>query len=136
MAGTVPVACKAPHGYRLQLHDMVDHDEPVMGGGFRQVKRAVQIGERVRINGAAHPVDKAPLHQLIGGTALTHGVDADWWASWLKQNADTDMVKNRVIYAADKPSYVEGKAKELIKDRSGLEPIDPNRLPRGIEKAA
>jgi hypothetical protein len=135
MPGTVSVACKVPSGLHLRLFSMEDFSEPVMGGGTRTVKRAVETGQRVTVKGFAHPIDKAPTAQIAGGYALTPNVDADFFAAWLAQNADSAIVKNKLIFAADKPTYAESKAREQEEIKSGLEPIDPNRMPKGLEKA-
>lgn len=135
MPGTVTVACKLPNGLRLRVSKMEERQELVMGGGTRTVQMAVRIGEPVIVAGNAHPVHKAPTSQIFGGYALTHGVDADFMALWMKQNAGHPAVVNHLIFVHDKASMVEGKAKEYTKQRSGLEPIDPDNLPKGIQKA-
>ena len=135
----VTVASKLPWPVMLHVDEMVDVEEQVFGGGVRIVSRARQKGASVKINGMSHPVDKAPLHQIIGGYALTPNVDADFWATWLKQNSEpgkeSEMVKNRLIFAHEKSSYAESQSREQAAIRSGLEPIDPSKLPRGIQKA-
>ena len=132
---TVTVACKLPHGLFLRLFKMVEYSEPVMGGGSKIVPRAEQIGGAVTIHGYAAPFGKPPVAQVVGGYALTPNVDADFFAEWLKQNADHDVVKNNLIFANEKPESVHGKAKGRESIRNGLEPIDPNKLPKGIESA-
>lgn len=37
---SVTVGCKLPHGLTMRVFDMVETQEPVMGGGFRAVKVA------------------------------------------------------------------------------------------------
>lgn len=125
-AGTVvTVACKLPHGFDLRVFSMEDYQEPILGGGWKSVKRAVEVGQRHLLAGVSAPFGLAPVAQMAAGYALTHNVDADFFAKWLDQNADSDVVKNRLIFAAPKALDVEARAKENEKTRSGLEPLVP-----------
>ena len=106
-----------------------------MGGGTRMVKRAV-FDRRVTIKGNARRSDDP---RMSFGYALTHNVDADFWAEWLAQNKDSDMVRNHMIFAHVKTDEAKAMAKggEIL--RSGFEEIDPNNIPQEfkgrIEKA-
>jgi hypothetical protein len=133
MPATVTVVCKWSPGLDLRLFKMEDHSEPVMGGGTKTVQRAVPIGNRVKINGYAVPFGKAPTVPVISGFAVTPNVDAELFAEWMKQNADSDLVKNGLIFAHEKSGTAEGHARAHEKLKSGLEPIDPQHLPKGIQ---
>lgn len=132
----VTVALKHPNGIILRLFEMVETQEPVMGGGFRTFKLARQKGPQVRINGNAHPQDKAPLQPLAGNTgfALTYGIDKAFWDEWLAQNKDTDLVKNGLIFAHEKESNTTAQAKAHASLKSGLERMDPDNLPKLSDK--
>jgi hypothetical protein len=136
MAETVTVACKLPHGLILQNYRMAEKPVPILGGGTRVEKMAEPVGAPITIRGVAHEVNKAPTVQIIGGYALTPGVDAGFFAAWLKANADHDAVRNGLIFAHAKADDAEAEAREKSSLRSGLEPIDPSRLPKAIETAA
>lgn len=132
MSGNVTVACKIPNGLELRVMDSVDFDEPVMGGGTRTVKLHHQVGETIRIKGnsAAHGI---PI-VTHGGYALTSNVDADFWDKWLAQNEKMDMVRNRLIYATPREDSAAAKGREQAEIRSGLERLDPAKLPKtGVE---
>lgn len=133
---TVTIACKLPSGLLLRVFKMEESQEPVMGGGFRSVKVARQVGETVRINGCAHPQDKAPLQPIVQGTgyALTPGVDKEFWDTWLAQNKDLMAVRNGLIFAHEKEASTVAEAREKKSVRSGLERLDPDKLPSGLEK--
>lgn len=146
MGDTVTVACKIPNGLLLRVFDMVSSQEPVLGGGMRETRTAVQKGEQVKVSGPAIP--RGPdlneqvmegLPQLAGGYALTHGVDADFFETWLEQNKDSDVVKNGLIFAHSKPADARAESKEKTDVRSGLEPLaqskDP-RAPRNVKIAS
>jgi hypothetical protein len=144
MTGTVTVACKVANGLLLRLFKMVEDAEPVLGGGTRKIKRAEQIGEAVKINGpGAALFGRNPAYPVVAGYALTPNVDAEFFTEWLKQNKDHDAVKANLIFAYDKPADVEACAKEHEAQRSGLEPIDPEKpqkalkgIERGTKEAA
>ena len=130
----VTVACKLPHGLILRLFEMESANEPVMGGGYREVKRARQTGSTVRVNGNAVPFGVRPDHPIVAGYALTHGVDKDFFDEWMKQNRDSDIVKNHLVFAYERAESARDAAKDHAKQRSGLEPIEPDtdpRLPKG-----
>lgn len=134
MASTVTVACKLPHGLVLRNFEMITRSEPVMGGGTREVQFAEQRGEPVVIKGYATKWGEAPTIQISGGYALTKGVDAEFFDAWLEQNQDHDAVKSGLIFAAERVDYAADKAKERKDLRNGLEPIDPAKPMRGVEK--
>lgn len=129
----VTIACKHPGGLILRVFKMEDFNEPVMGGGFRTSQRAVKMEQQVVIKGPAVPFGVVPDFRIVGGYALTEGVPADFWAAWLKQNADSDLVKNRMIHAHESTSYMVGQAKEQRELRSGMEPINPTKDPRNVQ---
>jgi hypothetical protein len=135
MAGTVTVACKLPAGLTLRVFDMVDTFEPIVGGGMRTVKVAQERPERAIVKGWSHPQNMAPNVQLVEGFALTPNVDKDLWEAWKAQNEKSDVVKNGLIFAHEKPANTEAEAKDKKSVRSGLERLDPNKLPRGIQKS-
>lgn len=132
---SVTVGCRLPHGLTMRVFDMVETQEPVMGGGFRAVKIAQERPERVTLNGFSHPQNRAPNAQIVEGFALTYGVDAEFWNVWKAQNAQSDVVKNGLIFAHEKPVNAEAEAKDKKTLRSGLERLDPNKLPKGIQKS-
>lgn len=134
---TVTVGCKLPWGLKLRLFKMEPHDEPVMGGGMKSVSRAVQFRDPVVINGCAVAKGVAPEHPIVGGYGLTYNVNAEFFAEWLKQNADHPAVRNNMIFAQGKSASARDQAKEMRGLRSGQEPIaqrDDPRVPRGKVK--
>ena len=135
MAGpTVTVACKIPNGLFLRIFDFAEHSEPVMGGGTQTVKRAVQKGAQIKVNGPAVPFGKVPDFMQAGGYALTPGIDKEFFDKWLEQNADLDAVRNRLVFASEKAETTIKRAEDGASILSGLHPINPDkdaRIPRG-----
>jgi hypothetical protein len=128
-ASTVLVASKLPNSHLLQLHEM--HEVPEGSPtGTRMVKKAVKVGEPVRLNGSRTHFGVMPNHPVLPqGYGLTK-VDREFWETWLKQNKDSDAIQNGIIFAYEGLDGVEGRAKENAKAGvlSGLEPINPARL--------
>ena len=131
---TVTVACKLPHGLQLRVFDMVTIREPIMGGGFREVPVAQECPEQYVVKGNAHAQNMAPNAPITGGYALTFGIPKEFWERWVKDNAGSDVVKNNLIFANFKNDYVQGEAEDKKDLKSGLERLNPNKLPKGIEK--
>jgi len=138
MPGTVTVGCKLPNGLILRVFQMADSQE-MSPLGVRDVKVARDTGKHIRINGNAAPKGRSPTDAagnyipIIGGYALTHGVDADLWDAWFAANKDTDMVRNGMIFAHAKTSEVEAAARGNEARKSGLEPMDTQgdvRMPK------
>jgi hypothetical protein len=133
MPGVVTVACKVPNGLILRLFKMVDFEEPVIGGGIRTSKRGQPDMSKppVLVNGPGGiGFGHAPKCQIADGYGLTPNVDADFFAEWMRQNADLDAVKNRMIFAHEKQDTITKMARDNEKRRSGMEPIEPGSDPR------
>jgi hypothetical protein len=140
---TVTVACKMPHGMLLRLFVFEDHNELVLGGGMKTIKRAVQVGEMVRLNGYAVPHGQERITPVAGGFGLTV-VDAEFMEKWMEDNQDLDAVKNGLIFVHESNEMAVGQAKEYKGLRNGLEPLDPDtkkngrfvdpRIPQKVEK--
>lgn len=124
--GTVTVACKLPHGFQMKVYEFEDGEEPLMGGGVKKTKLAIQVGDTIVLRGNAAPYGEGPRASVVGGFALTPNVPADFFATWLEQNHDADVVKKKLIFAAPK-SEVRDVAKEHRASRSGLERIDVSK---------
>lgn len=132
---TVTIACKLPHGIVLRAFHMAEVSEPVMGGGSREVKKAQQIPGEFTVLGVSFPQNGAPRGRMEFGFALTMGCPRELWERWLKDNKDTPMVKNGLIFAHGSEKSAVSEAREKEAQRSGFERLDPNKLPKGIEKA-
>ena len=132
MSGTtVSVACKMPNGVILRLYDFVDSFEQILGagGGMRktQIARRRPIPDVV-LKGFALPRNNG--HEAFDanvqhGCGLTHNVDASFWEEWLTQNADSDLIKNGIVFSQTKVETIKSEAKERAEQKSGLEPLNP-----------
>lgn len=136
---TVAVASKMPNGLILRLFRFEPFSEPVLGGGHREGKRAVQTGDEYILHGTAFSLERAkmgdfPRHQVAGGFSITTGIPRDFWDEWLSQNEKSDMVRNGLIFAYDTEMKTRDAAVEREGLRSGLEPLDPDNLPRDVRR--
>jgi hypothetical protein len=129
----VTVASKLPMNIELQL---CQPRTAAVTGQFGSVKETVhvRVGEIHVIRGTAYPVGQTPkgfprrqamIEDEAGGYALTPKVPAEFWAEWLKQNADTDMVRNGIIKAQPDLESLEADAAEHAKVDCGLGPLNP-----------
>lgn len=124
---TVTIALKHPHGLILRLHKMVEEHESTPLG-FRSMKIARCTGQSVTLRGYSERRSAVPPAATAGAFAFTYGVPKDFWEEWLKQNAEHPYVKEGLIFAAsdNKAADQASERKEL---RSGLEPLNPEKLP-------
>lgn len=127
---TVTVACKLPHGLELRLFQMVETPEPVMGGGSRIVEMARPIATTVKLNGFSNPVNASPKSLTYGGYGMTYNVNKEFFEQWLAQNADSDIVKNDLIFALENHEDAHEMAVDQKDVLSGLECIDPTKVMR------
>lgn len=132
---TVTVACKLPNGLRLRIFDMRKTQELVMGGGSRDVKQAFELPTAYTVYGNSHPQNAAPGCPILQGFALTHGIPKDFWDKWHEQNKTSDLVTRGLIFAHEKADVVNAQAEEKKAVRSNLERLDPNKLPKGIQRS-
>ena len=119
----VKVGCKMPNGIILRLDNMVETQEPMFGGGFRNVKTAQQVAS-VQLFGTAVPFGAERPCLIVGGYAITNNVSGEFMEKWLEQHKDSDLVRNKIIIVHDRDT--DGLARENKSVRSNLEPLDPN----------
>lgn len=139
-AGTkIIVASKLPMA--LELQHCVKRTMQMKNGNTAWKEDVwVKSGQIVVINGTSYPNGQLPdgmpdRPQMRSGAALTYGVDKDFFDKWLEQNKDSEMVKNGLIFAAEKGEDVSAEARARVKTLSGLEPLNPEgdrRMPKKI----
>lgn len=120
----VTIACKHPPGVILRLFKTRMQMVPVLGGGMREEAIAEVIGDPIVIHGPQKPFGAEPKCIVVAGYALTSNVPIETWQEWKKQNADSDLLKNKLLFAYETPERATAAAKEHAKVRSGLEPLD------------
>lgn len=127
---TVTVGCKLPHGLVLRVFRTIEVDVPVMGGGVRKEPKNEPLEQTYTVYGWAHPQNAAPHCTIIGGYALTGNIPKEHWDLWLSQNKKSAMVVNGLIFAQNTAASAKDKAKDGRDERSGLERLNPQKLPR------
>jgi hypothetical protein len=122
MAGnTLTVACKLPHGLVLQ------NSRAIMDG--KKVLKWIKEGPEVVIKGCATHVGQPITKEIASGFALTHGVDAEFFRTWIEHHAEFPAVKEGLIFAYETAEAVAGEAKDKAELESGFEPLDPDKMP-------
>lgn len=106
MAATVTVGCKLPNGLILELGD-----------------------KRVTVKGANSS-------NIIGGHGITEGVDKEFFDAWMTKNKELSFVKAELLFAHEKTANTTAQAKERKKEKTGLEPLDPEAKPAGLTDVA
>lgn len=126
----VTVACKLPNGLFLQLWKQIDSQE-MTHSGPKPCKISVKKGEPIKLPGTALRFGEQAEYPMPGGYSLTQ-VPADFWEEWCNQNSDSDLLANRILFAADAQDKAADQAWEQKKEKvmSGMEPIDPKNPPR------
>lgn len=129
----VTVASKLPMSIEIQL---CKPSTRTSTGQYGSVVETVQVktGAVHVIRGTGYPRGEAPegfpeRPQMIkdagGGYALTPNIPADFWAAWLEQNAETDMVRNGIVKAQADLDSLAADAKDHAAIDSGLGPLNP-----------
>lgn len=128
---TVTVCCKVPNGIVLDLFEWTEVRSPAPGGHITEKVSRRKTDRRFIINGNRVQFGKMPDYTIVGenGYALTPGIPADFWYEWYEQNKDNDLVKNKIIFAFDTEKSAIAAAKDHQSVKTGLEPLDPNKLP-------
>ncbi|MXV35746.1 MULTISPECIES: hypothetical protein [unclassified Saccharibacter] len=132
MANFVTVLCRLPSGIELELHDLgilkerASSDAPI---GLASVPR-----QSVLLNGAKHDPTYHPAEGRLLGRAGRTQVDADFWNAWLKQNERNELVTRKLVFAEANPTKADAAVAELAKERTGLEGVDPENLPKDVKR--
>lgn len=137
--GKVTVCSKLPFALELQLCEPAN-----VQMRYKQESWVEQVwnkaGPVVVVQGTNYPIGSPPegtvwpdRPQMAGGYALTFGVDADFFERWLEQNATTDMVKNKMIFARENAEDAKAEAVENRSRDSGFGPLkvdSDKRMPK------
>lgn len=126
-ANTIVICCKLPNGLQLEI-----------GKPFEDGYRTFTL------NGPAKG------KSLVDGTgyALTT-IPKDFWDEWLaysprdpqtgkviakEPHKALPFIRNKLVFAHQERDYVEAHAVEYAGARTGLEALDPAKLPKGLDK--
>jgi len=127
-----------PFDFILRLYDRKKKYEPIMGGGVREFDKFErrQGVKSYLITGNSFPQNKGPgVVQIVDGFALTHDIPKDFWDEWLEQHEQLDVVVNGMVFAHEERASTLAEAKEKSGEKTNLERLDPNNLPKNIKTA-
>ena len=86
---------------------------------------------KVELNGSNREI-------IIGAGYGSTEVDAEFWKLWESQNKDFPPFKSQAIFVAKSAPDVAAKAKELVNEKTDLEPLrtdGKDRRASGVKKA-
>lgn len=130
-ADTVFVACKLPSGLIMRLFKQVKITEPVLGGGTRETSVAEMVGEPVTIKGYGERKRKGiDMPSTAAVYEVTENISKEFMVEWFKQNAESPLVKNKIVLWDVSKDSLYSKMRENEKRRGGFEPLDPDALPK------
>ncbi len=131
MADTVTVLCRMPHGLRLRISHEGDAERRAqLSADKRPDLSPVGYVKEIEIKGANRAPDYHPKDNVLLGRVGRTTVDKAFWDAWLKQNADSDLVKNKCVFAEQTDARANARADELKAEKTGFEPLDPVELKR------
>lgn len=132
----VSVACKMPNGLILRGMDRTIVPELVQGGGVREVVCFVPNGEQIVLGGTSARVgDPRPPLLTASGYRVTPNVPKKLWDDWLEANKNSDLVRNRIVFASEKREDVEAFGRQhdvVVTGLEGIDPKNPQKHVRGI----
>lgn len=134
---TVTVGCKVPQGLVLDIYGAPEtHRAGITPTAIRSFTLK---GSRFPKNDAGVAVKQWNVQGGDAGFGITEGVPADFWAAWLEQHKDSELVTNGIVFAVGTVADAEAEAKSRETVKSGMEPIDPDAPQKqgvpGIEKS-
>lgn len=126
-AQSVTVVCRMPAGLVLDLYDV--GELAARASAATPVMAPPKPVASVRLNGAkADPRYHARDNILLGMGGRTE-VDASFWQAWTAQNPHFLPLKNGLIFAQARAQDANAELAERGQHRSGLEGLEPQRLP-------
>ncbi len=133
---TVTVCCGLPGGLVARLFTFEDVRVPhaASPSGWITERRSKEVARCEFVGAVVKPAPGAPtLPAARVGYGLTFNVDESFWAKWLEQNKDSDLVRNRIVFAHRKRDAARGEAKERETGgaRTGFEPMNMSPAPAG-----
>lgn len=108
-AEVVTVGCKLPHGLWMEMQ--------------AEGQPAIKILAR-----------GCNSSDVIGGFGITPNVPKDFWEAWLKEHREMKYVKNKQIWAYGSTAGARDKAREMAEIKHGMEGLNVEKLPQGLEK--
>jgi hypothetical protein len=132
----VSVACKMPNGLILRGMDRTIVPELVQGGGVREVVCFVPNGEQIVLGGTSARVgDPRPPLLTASGYRVTPNVPKQLWDDWYAANKNSDLVRNRIVFASEKAEDVQAFGRQhdtVVTGLEGIDPRNPQKHVRGI----
>jgi hypothetical protein len=120
MSKVCVVGCKLVNGIILESGYAIKDGNVVRLPEYKRVRLQGTNQSRL-VNG----VTNAPLHLTPG---ITENVDEDFFDKWLIDHAESNIVKNGLIWKAKNKSEALAKAADETHEDTGFEPRNPKNL--------
>ena len=122
----ISVGCKLPQGLVIELGYKIVPGGVEKGPDYRQITLAGANQHSVVIGQLRTPSPK----DLRPG--ITNNVPEDLFDAWVAAHANTNIVKNGLVFKAKNAGEATAKAADLAQKPTGLEAIDPTKA--GVKK--
>jgi hypothetical protein len=109
------VGCKLPTGLLMEIIPEATVFNPPPAGTRIQIKGANSLKNDYSLRGLAQPMYPYAITEVPG----------EVFKEWMKRNAQSLMVRNGFVFAADRRSDAVSEGKERESERMGLEPLNP-----------
>lgn len=127
---TVNIGCKLPWGMKLEVGYTVVAESP-KGGVHTSVRRLPNY-DTVIINGwhsrSPSGIQMPASHKPDPGRTV--GVNKVLWDQWKKQHPE--MIKQGLIFEYKDEADFIAKSHDVRQIRSGVEPLNPDEMPKGL----
>lgn len=127
MGNLVSVGCKLPQGLILELGYSIVDGNVVQGDSYKRIVLAGANQHSVTEGALRTPSPK----DLRPG--ITNNVDEEAFDAWVKAHANTNIVKNGLVFKAKNAGEATARANDLTQKKMGMEPVDPSKHP-GVGK--
>ena len=92
-------------------------------------------GITIQVDGTKITLKGTNSSNVIGGYGLTEGVDKAFMDEWLKRNAGITMVQKKFVFIQKNEKDAKAQAKDNAENKTGMEPMNPDKPGKGLEKA-
>ena len=68
----------------------------------------------------------------IGATAFTHNIPKEFWDAWVALHKKQSILTEGQIFAHKTEESAKAEAKDKIRAKTGMEPIDPSAVEKSV----
>lgn len=126
----VHVICRIPSGIVLRLYDPEDVlARRTAHQSGQPITALLRPLAEVTLRGARDDERFDLRDNLILGRHGVTRVSHDFWEAWIAQNAESPLLRQRLIFADTTRRRARDQAAELAQSPTGFEGLNPEKLP-------